>query len=810
MGHDLRFAIRMLLKHPAFTAVAVLSLALGIGANTTVFCWIQTVLLRPLPGVSDPARLAVLCTRHANVNWETMCLPDVQDCRGQTNAFEGIVASQITPACLTIDGRPEWVYGQIASANFFTVLGVQPVIGRFFVADEDLRPGGAPVLVLAEGYWRRRFAGDTNILGQTLDLNRHQFTVIGVAPASFRGTMSGLRFDFWAPITMHQQVAHFGSLTSRGDHWVHVLARLQRGVSMAQAQGALDVLARRLQTAYPDTNHEVDFLLLPLWRSPYGGQMLLLPVLRLLLAVTLGVLLIVSANVANLLLARATLRLKEVAIRQALGAGRWRLVRQLLTESLLLAVLGGLLGVLFTHWAVGLIAHLLPNTYLPIGYTFVVDTRTLAFTLGLTLLTCLLFGTVPALQTARLDLNAHLKEGGRSSTAASAHHRLRNALVVAEIALALVLLVGAVLCLRGFQRARQIDLGFDPRQVLCAGLRIGMHGYTETTSRVFYRQLRERLASLNGVESVGLTSWLPLGFEGGSSTSIDVPGYDRKPNEDLGVAYCIVSPGYFETLRIPLIEGRDFQEHDDLRAPRRVIINEAVAKRFFANQNPVGRTLKCFDGRECTVIGIVKTGKYRSLSEPPKGGIYLSYQQCTWDLNLSIALRTRGPVTAFVPTLRRTLHEIDPGVELWGSLAMTDYIQAAFLPQRITATFLMILGGVALFLAAIGIYAVMAYVVSQRTQEIGVRRALGAREHDILRLVFAQGLRLSGLGVVAGWIGALLATRALSSFLYGVSPFDPFTFAAVAAGLVVVSLIACAMPAHRALRVDPIVALRQE
>ena len=368
--NDLRFAIRMLLKNPAFTVVAALSLAVGIGANTVVFCWIQESLLRPLPGVAQGGQMVVLCTTHGSEQWETLSLPDLRDYARLTNVFSGIVGSQITPACLTVNGKPEWVYGQITTANFFDVLGVKALLGRTFVAEEDLRPGGAPVLVLSEGYWRRRFGSDPNVIGRVVDLNRHSFTIVGVAPGAFRGTMSGLRFDFWAPLVMHEQVANFGSLNNRGDHWLHTQARLRPGVSRAQAQAAVDTTARQLEQAYPADNREIGLRVLPMWKSPSGGQAYLLPVLSILFAVSLGVLLIVAANVANLLLARATVREKEIAIRLALGAGRARLIRQLLIESLVLACVGGLLGVLAANWGTALFKTFLPRTYLPIGYTF--------------------------------------------------------------------------------------------------------------------------------------------------------------------------------------------------------------------------------------------------------------------------------------------------------------------------------------------------------------------------------------------------------------------------------------------------------
>lgn len=809
--NDIKFALRLLWKSPAFTAVAVLSLALGIGANSTVFCWIQEVLLRPLPGVARAEQMAVLCTTHGADQWDTVSRPDLRDYARLTNVFAGIIGSQVTPACLTVNQKAEWMYGQIATANFFDVLGVRAMHGRTFVAEEDLRPGGAPVLVLSEGYWRRRFGGDTNVIGRTVDVNRHSFTIIGVVPAVFRGTMSALRCDFWAPLVMHEEVANFGSLDARGDHWLHTQARLQPGVSRATAQAAVNGVAAQLAAAYPDTNRELGLRVLPVWKAPYGGQAMLLPVLSILFAVSLGVLLIVAANLANLLLARATGRQKEIAIRLALGAGRARLIRQLLTESLVLALAGGGLGVIVAHTGSTLFKYFLPPTYLPIGYTFEVDGRTLLFTLAVSLLSGVVFGLVPAFQASGLNLNASLKEGGRTSGGTLPHHRLRGALVVAEVALALMLLVGAVLCLQGSRRAQAVDIGFDPRQTLVAGLRIGMNGYTEETAPGFYRRLQERLAAMPGVQEAAFASWFPLGFEGGSSTGLEVPGYERKPNEDVGAQYAVVSPRYFDAMRIPLLAGRDFTDQDDTSRPHVAVVNETLAKRFWPGLDPLGRKFTIWGGRrELTVVGVVKPGRYRTLSEPARPFLYVPYQQGVPDLNLGVVLRTEGNPASFAQALRQEIRAVDPGVEVWAVLPMTDFIQAAFLAQRIVSTLLGALGVVALVLAAMGIYGVMAYVVSQRTHELGIRMALGASAGRVVQLVLGQGMRLAGVGLAIGLVGAVGLSRSLTSFLHGVSPFNLPTFVGVALMLASVCVLACLVPAWRATRVHPMIALRGE
>jgi predicted permease len=807
--HDLRYAFRQLVKSPGFTAVAALSLALGIGATTTVFCWIQGILLYPLPGVARQEQIVALTTVHDQQMWDTVSLPDLKDYRELHEVFAGIIASQVTPACLTVEENSEWIYGQIATANFFEVLGVKPFLGRTFLPDEDQKPGGNPVLVLSETFWRRRFSGDSSIIGRTVELNRHSFTVVGVVPAAFMGTMSGLSCDFWAPVSMHREVANFGSLDNRWDRWLHTQARLQPGADLARAQAVVEVFGARLEKVYPDSNRQIRLRVLPLAQAPYGAQPVFGLVLRLLLAVSVGVLLIVAANMANLLLARATGRQKEIAIRLAMGASRGRLIRQLLTESLLLSLLGGIVGVVLAYWAVDLLLAWVPHTYLPVSLTCKVDAQTLAFTLLLTVVTGVVFGLVPALQASRSNLNANLKEGGRGSGSAAAHHRLRSLLVIAEVALSLVLLIGAGLCIKSVHRARQADIGFTPDRVLLAGLRIGMNGYTEATAKIFYGRIEERLATLPGVEAVALCSWFPLGFEGGGMHGVDVDGYERKPGEDTTFQYSILSPHYFTVMKIPLLAGRDFTEQDDEKAPRAAIINETMAKRFWPGQDAVGRKFK-ENGRTTTVVGVAKDGKYRSLNEPPKPFFYLPYRQGVWDLNLGICVRTVNDPAMLAGALQREIHQLDPRVEIWATLPMTEYIQAAFVAPALASRLLSWLGVVALTLAAMGVYGVMAYVVSQRTQEFGVRMALGAGAPEVLGLVLKEGLVLASAGIAAGMVLALTVTRLLASFLYGVSPFDLVTFVGVPVILGMVTLLACWLPAHRATKVDPMTALRAE
>jgi predicted permease len=809
MPLDIKYALRQLAKAPGFTAVVLLSLALGIGATTTVFSWIQGILLNPLPGVARADEMVVLTTVHDKQMWDTVSPPDIRDYREQVPAFTGIIGSQITPACLTVDGRSSWFFGQVTTANFFDVLGVKPVLGRTFLPDEDRKPGGNPVLVLSEMYWRRHFGADPAAIGATVELNRHPFTIIGVVPAAFRGTMSGLVCDFWAPFSMTREVANFGSLDNRDDRWLHVQARLGHGQTVRSAQAMVDAVGARLEKAYPDTNRQIRLRVLTLLRAPYGVQPIFGVVLSILLALSVGVLLIVAANVSSLLMARAAGRQKEIATRLAVGASRGRLVRQLLTESLILAGLGGALGVLLAYWGVGLLKAWQPPTYLPVGISAKIDVATLGFTVLLTAATGIVFGLAPAWQSTKPDLTVALKEGSRGSGTSVARHRMRNVLVVAEVALALVVLVGAGLCIKSDQRTRHADIGFSPDHVLLAGLRIGMNGYDGATGTNFYERLEKRLAALPGVESVALSSWFPLGFEGGSMHTVTVDGYDRRPGEEDSFPYSIVSPNYFAVMRIPLVEGRDFTDHDDAKAQGVAIINETMARQFWPGQSPIGRKFK--DAwRYMTVVGVAKAGKYRFVNEPPRCFYYVPYRQGVWDLNLGVCMRTRQDPVSLSALVQKEVHAVDPRVEVWTTMPMTDYVKAAYAAPVLASRLLSWLGLVALTLAAMGVYGVMAYVVSQRTQEFGVRMALGARARDVLRLVFRQGLTLAGAGVACGLVIALGATRLLASFLYGVSPFDAVTFVGVPVALGAVTLAASWFPARRAARVDPIAALRSE
>lgn len=795
---------RRLIKKPGFSVVVVLTLAFGIGANATVWCWLDQLVWRPLPGVARQQELVVLVSNQGGGGISQLDLDDLADLK---DVFAGAVLSQMIFASLEVDRQADWVNTQLVSADSFDVLGVRPRLGRTFLRDEDKRPGGDSVLVISERLWRRRFAADPGVIGRVVELNRHPFTIVGVVAAPFRGTMSAFAFDVWAPSSMIWEVRN-QRLEGRSARGWHNLTRLRPGVSLARARAAVEARSAQLARAYPDTNGDIRYRVVPQSECPYGAQAVMGPVLRLLQAVSLGVLLIVAVNIANLSLASAAGRRKEIAIQLSLGTSRGRLVRSLLAESLLLAFVGGLLGTLLATQATAAVRLFLPAAPPGVVLDFALGGRTLVFTLLLTLATGLVIGLLTALRATRVALHESLKEGGRSS-GAGAHQRLRNTFVVTEIALALMLLIGAGLCLQGLRQARRTELGLDPEHVLTANLQIGTSGYTPQTGLGFYRELRQRLRALPGVEEAALASWFPLGLLGCKGSAVSVDGYLPPAGEDSSYEFAIVSPRYFATLRIPLVAGRDFTDADGPESERVAIVNQAFARRFWPGMDPLGRRFHT-RGEWRRIVGVTPTGKYNRLDEAPWPFYYLPDQQGASDLDLSLAVRTTGDPDALAGPVRDAVRKVDPSVEPLRTESLRSYVESVFFPQRMASGLLLLLGVVSLALAALGVYGIVAYAVSQRTQEFGVRMALGATRRDVVWLVLRQGLVLTVVGVVIGLVLSLALTRLVASFLNGVSPFDPVTYAAGPVFLAMVALVASGLPARRATRVDPSVALRCE
>jgi putative ABC transport system permease protein len=804
---DLRFGVRMLLKRPGFTAVIVLALALGIGANTAIFSVVNTVLLRPLP-YKEADQLVMVWENNAQkgINIMPMSPADFADYKEQNSVFEQMAYSRDGQYILTGMGEPEAIWAYRFSANFFDVMGVAPELGRTFTAEED-RPGAGKVVVLSHKLWQRRFGGNADVVGQSITLSGEPYTVIGVMPAGFRHPQM---VEMWTPIALDPSM-----MSNRNATMLRVMARLKPGATIKQAQTEIAAIARRLEEQYPATNAGKSVKLESL-REGYAGD-IQLPLKVLMLAV-IFVLLIACANVANLLLARSVARQKEIAIRIALGASRMRIIRQFLTESVLLSLMGGTLGLLLALWSTGILVGLFPNNIanlsIPQVENIPIDAKALAFTLLISLVTGIVFGLVPALQSAKFGLNDILKEAGKSSMTSRRGGRLRDLLVVAEMAMALVLLVGAGLLIKSFLQLQQGDLGLDPKNVLTAQVMLPSYKYSDVQKRrSFVRDVITRLEGLPGVQSVGATNFLPLtGFWGSLSFTIEgqpAPAPGEEPEADNRIA----TENYFRTMGIGLVRGRQFTDADRDGAPKVAIINESLARRFFQNEDAVGRRLNLGDASEpdmWEIVGVVRDVKSFGLSEETHMDIYRPYNQLTFPL-IAFTIRAASDPASMVAAVRNEVWSVDKDQPFFSKvLPMEQLASDSITLRRVSMLLLGAFATLALILAVLGIYGVMNYSVTQRTQEIGIRLALGASRGDVFKLVVRQGMLLAVAGVGIGLLSAFAVTRLMSSLLYGVGATDPLTFVVIPLILTGVALVACFVPARRATKVDPMVALRYE
>jgi len=798
---DLRYGARMLLKKPGFTLIAILTLALGIGANTAIFSVVNTVLLRPL-SFREPQRLVKIWaanTKNASAP-SNISYPNFVDWRDQNQSFEGLAAHFSTDYNLTGAGEPERLSGVRASANLLTVLGVSPVLGRGFLPDED-RPGGNAVAMLSYSLWQRRFGGDPQVIGKTMSLDGNSVTIIGVMPADFNYVRG---VDIWRPIALNP------NQTGRLSLFMEAVGRLKPGVTLNQAMADMKTVTSRLEEQYPRTNKNWTVRLVPLQEDLVGS---IRTTLLILLGAVSFVLLIACANVANLLLSRAAARQKEIAIRSALGAGRFRIVRQLLTESALLSLLGGLFGFAIAFGGIRAITKF--GTGIPRLDEISLDLRVLGFTFAVSILTGLIFGLAPALQASRSDLNEALKDSVKGA-ASGGKHRLRSALVVAEVALALMLLIGAGLLLRSFQRLEQVNLGFNPDNVLTFDLALPRAKYSDQPQQIaFFEQTLNRLKAVSGVEDAAVTSALPLSGQGGQILFYAEGRPARGPEDYTAANYNIVSPSFFRVLGIPLLRGRDLTEQDRAGAPGVVIVSESMARRFWPQEDALGKRLKLgtlpnSQSPWLEVIGIAADVKQNGLeSREGEVTMYTSYWQSPSPL-AAFMVRGRSAVAGLTAAMREAVQAVDKDQPLANLRTLEQIVAENFAQRRFSLWLLGIFAGVALLLAAVGIYGVMAYSVTQRTREIGVRMALGAGRREVLRLIVGQGVVLTGAGVVIGLGASFALTRLMQDLLYGVSPTDPLTFAALALLLTFVALAACYIPARRATKVDPMVALRYE
>jgi predicted permease len=807
--HDLRFAWRMLLTRPAFTAVATLILGLGIGANATIFSWVETILLKPLPRVADQGRLVSLRGTTPTRNDLSFSYLNYQDRRAAKPAgFEDIIAFRATAMNIRAGRDPIRVWGEIVTPNFFDVLRIQPALGRTFLPSDGATPGREPVVVIGHTLWQRTFNGDPDIVGRSVTLNGHPFTIVGVAPEGFTGSVVGLTLDLYVPITMQRAVLSGDRLADRGQSFLQVFGRLSPGSSLEEAQASASVVAARLAAEHSHTNKDRGTRVQPLYAD--GAGSIMLPVMATLTAVVGIVLLIVCANLAGLLLTRATGRQREVAVRLAVGASRGQLLRQLLVESALLALLGGAAGIVMSFWTSGTLHLFVPRMPMPVGFTASVSPTVIAFSVVVTFITAIVFGLLPALRASRPDLVVALKDSTGTVSHGFARGRLRQGLVVAQVALSLVLLVCAALVARSVAAAQLIDPGFSVRQGLLASLDLLPNGYDEVRGVQFYQQLREQIAGVAGVQGVSFATALPLDLSSGSDMGFTVQGYAARDNEELSAYYNRVGPDYFQAMGIEIVTGRAIGP-EDLDDGRELVavVNETMAQRYWAGRDPVGGVIE-FGNGPVRVVGVVRDGKYSRLNEPPRNYMYLPLFQF-YRPDVTLIVRTaESNAAGILAAVQSRLRAIDANVPLFDVRTLGEHLRLNQFIPRMASTMLGLFGGLALLLAVIGIYSVIAFSVTQRAREIGIRMALGAGRQAVVRMVLRQGLGIVLLGLAIGLALAVVAGRLLSGQLTGISPLDPVSYAGTAMGLLTVALLACLLPARRAAALNPLTSLRRD
>jgi predicted permease len=814
---DVRYGFRMLGKSPGLTVIMALTLALGIGANTAIFSVMNGWLLRPLP-VPAPEQITVLAAQQKGDYLGVFYLsyPQIVDFRKDAGVFSDVFASQISIGGLSFAGHATQFVFTYVTGNYFSGLGVKPALGRFFLPSEGERPGQDPLVVLGYSFWQKRFGGDSGIVGRQVLVDGKPATVIGVAPKGFRGTSFALDVEGYLPLNMMAiESDSSGMWTNRSQREFVAMGRLKPGVSLAEAQSSVNVVAQRLGDGYPATDKGITLRVIPetLARpQPFASN--IVPIIAgLFLALAALVLLLACMNVANILFVRATVRQREIAIRAALGASRGRLVRQLLTESILLALLGGVGGVVLGGWASGAIASLLPNTDLPLYMDFSFDWRVFAFALAAAASTGILVGVWPAWHSAGTDASAVLHEGGRSDTAGVGRHRVRSTLVVAQVAGSLMLLIVAGLFIRSLTRIQHTNLGFDPDHLLNVLMDPHEIGYDTARTKEFYRELEARVRALPGVESASLAFSVPMGSTN-DGRGICIERHPLAPGlQPPLVLFNRIDADYFKTLRVPFLRGRLFTESDNETAPLVAIVNQAMASEFWPNEDPIGKRFSMVgpNGPFAQVVGVAADGKYAFIGWDHKPYFYVPLAQNYTSFE-ALEIRSSVPPESLITEVRNEVRALDPNMPISSIKTMTQSLEGAngFFIFRLGATLAGVMGILGLTLAVVGVYGVVSFAASQRTHEIGIRLALGAERRDILRLVLGQGLGLVGAGVLTGLVAAWALTRSVANLLVGVTPTDPLTFTIAALFLAAIALWACYMPARRATRVDPMVALRYE
>jgi predicted permease len=803
---DLGYGFRQLRRNKGFSALAILCLTLGIGANAAVFSWVEGILFRPYPLVAHQERLFAVAGLVPGKRIDGLSWPDFLDLRRVCSLCEDAFVTTIRSSTLNIGDHAEVTTGSIVSANYFDALGVHPILGRGFEAGEDLGSNSHPAVVISYQMWRNRFKGDPKIIGKVQRLDNVPHTIVGVAPEGFFGTFVGRAMEFWVPASMEETFDRGGyKLEDRGARWIESYVRLKPGVSQAQAQQQISAIAAQLQKDYPATNRARSIGIWPLWQTPFNHARTMGPTLEVMLVVGAFVLLIACANVGNLLLVRSFVRRHEMSVRLAIGASRGRLLKQLLTEGLILSALGTAGGFLLAYWCRHLLVKLLPDgrtMYLP----GTIDGRVMAMSAGICLIVTLIVGMVPALQTRNLDLAGPLKAESGVVVGVRSRGWIRSGLVIFQVCLSFILLVGAALLLEGLQRIRSTSPGFSTTNVVATGVSVVAAGYDVPRAKTFQNELIDRLKALPGVESAAFASVTPLGYRGFSSTPIAFDSYQSAPNEQPEVEYNQVSPSYFTTLRIPLFSGREFTRSDDENAPSVAIVNRTMVERYWRGQDPIGRRLQV-KGGWARVVGVAADSKYESIGETPKPFFYVPLRQ-DFDPEPDLYIRTTQSLQSTSAAVLREVHVLDQGLALYGTITLQEQVNRAAAPQLVAVTLVSTLGGLALLLAAVGLYGVMSYAVAQSTRELGLRMALGADQANLQRLVISRGLRLTAGGIIVGAAAALALTRLMGQLLYQVSPHDPRVFGSALIVMTIVAVTACLLPARRASRTDPAHVLR--
>lgn len=803
---DVRFALRQLRKNPGFTITATAMLAVAICANGTVFSWIDGTMLRAIPGARDTGDLVTLVRGQWNPSpAPPLSYPDYRDLQDQNHSLTGMAGYNHDWLSLTGGEQPERVYVSNVSSNYFDLLGIKPLLGRFFRPEEETRPDAVPLVILGHSLWKTRYASDPSIVGKSIEIAQHPVTVIGVAPEGFVGAMPGIREDLW--LTLNPIGSNEWRMTHRGATFLNIVGRLRPGVSREMANQDLETIMRHIVAAYPNDHLGVNTITLdPMWRSPFGANGYMAATLPILLGIAGVVLLLTCANVATLTLVRFVSRRREIAIRQSLGARRLQLVRQMVLEGVIVSLCAGAAALLLTSWTAKTFAWFIPPSSNPIVLNGTVDYKVVAGTVGLALLAGMLCGAFPAWRSSHVPAVEVLKEESATVSGGSRNRRLLSVLVVTQIALSLALLVSSGLFLQTLRNLSSGDPGFEQDHILTASVGLNMAGYSNEEALVIRHKIFDRVAALPAVTVASLTDWVPMCFT--RKTSDAYPeGYVPRPHESLEVRRADVGPRYFETLGIPLIEGREFTQDDSEKAPSVLIVDQATANRYWPGQDPLGKKLSVW-GRPFIVIGVVKNSKHQFLNERPEPMIYMGYFQHAGNETI-VQVKTRGNPEDLAPAVEQAIHEIDGRLPVFDVRSLRETTQMAKIFAVMQSTFAGMFAIIALILAATGIYGVVAYRTSLRSHEIGLRLALGASRANVMSLVLRQGLRLTLIGIALGLVLSFGLTRFIAGLLFEISANDPVTVLGVVALLGAMSLLACYLPAHRAMRVNPVTAIRE-